>query len=119
MKITVTDDRGREASYEFPDDVGRKFVKSALSRAEYEGWLRLDDPLGRTSGALRLAVLDVFGEKPVQVGHLATTPTGDEVLVLYIARHYTFVAYSDGKEGMWENDYLTYSRPKPEGWGQQ
>lgn len=119
MKITVTDDRGREASYELPDDVGRKFVEKALLRSTYQTWLHLPDPLDRMTGAVRLAVLDVFERKPVQVGHLATTPGGVEVLVLYIARHCTFVAYSDGREGMWENDSLTYSRPKPEGWGQQ
>ena len=118
--LTVTDDRGREASYELPDEVGRKFVTNeALSRAEYENWLCTPDTVRRTSGALRLAVLDVFEEKPVQVGHLATTPNGDEVLVLHIGQHCTFFAYSDGRERIWENDVLTYSRPKPEGWGQQ
>lgn len=119
MKFTVTDDQGRAASYELPDEVGRKFAQSALSRSTYEGWLRLDNPLDRMTGAVRLAVLDVFEEKPVQVGHLATTTGGDEVLVLHVGKHRTFIAYASGDESSWSNDALTYSRPKPEGWGQQ
>ena len=121
MKITVTDDQGRSASYELPDAVGREFTQEqGRYRSTYEEWLTpASFAQDRIGGAVRLAVLDVFEEKPVQVGHLAKLPSGTEMLVLYIARHYTFVAYSDGSERVWENDLLTYSRPKPEGWGQQ
>lgn len=120
MKVTVTDDRGREASYELPDDVGRKFAEQwACNRSTYEEWLTSEFNESRISGAVRLAVLDVFEEKPVQVGHLATTTGGDEVLVLHVGKHRTFIAYASGDESSWSNDALTYSRPKPEGWGQQ
>lgn len=120
MKITVTDDRGREASYELPDEVGRKFAeKWAWNRATYERWLTSEFNENRLSGAVRLAVLDVFEAKPVQVGHLATTPSGNEVEVRHIDGDVTFHRWHDGLPGWMRTDNLTYSRPKPEGWGQQ
>jgi len=57
----VTDNRGRSASYELPDEVGRKFAKSCGDiRGMYEDWTNG----ARIDGAARLAVIGVFKEKP-------------------------------------------------------
>lgn len=106
---------------EIPDDLARK-AKPYLKLTDERYRELADDgnvlPSTAIYSLIRAAIVEADLPEPIQVGHLARV-CGYEVEVLALGRTHAFFRHSDGYEDLDELDELTYSRPKPEGWGEQ